>query len=162
MNAIRNISVIILSAIFLASTSGILIFHAHCICSGNEQVSVYVSPESCEENFHIHHAHNESGEEVCTTENDCHECSNHKDDCGCEAPDVKYLKLENQVVNEKVRIENFQPVQLKVLETITVCLFNMADDTENSGLNYIDPPPPFQTSAEFLINIHKLKIPVLA
>jgi hypothetical protein len=146
----------------LVSATGVLIFNSHCSCSGNNQVSVYVSPETCEENFHVHHTHDEGGEEVCTTTEDCHECSSHNDACGCSTPDIKYLKLENQVVNEKVRIEKIQPVQLKVLEEITVFFYNFEDDPEKSGLNYIDPPPQFQTSTDFLIHIHKLKIPVLA
>ena len=146
----------------MISATGVLVYYSHCSCSGIEQVSVYVSPETCEENFHIHHTHNEGGEEVFTTEDDCHECSIHTEKCGCENLVVKYLKLDNQVVNEKVRIEKIQPVQLKVLETITVFLFNLEEDPENSGLNYIDPPPAFQTSRDFLIHIHNLKIPVLA
>ncbi|WP_372949015.1 hypothetical protein [Mariniphaga sp.] len=162
MNVFRNIAVLFLGIIFLISATGVLVYYSHCSCSGIEQVSVYVSPETCEDNFHIHHTHNEGGEEVCTTADECHDCSSHNDECGCNTPDVKYLKLDNQVVNEKIRIEKIQPVQLKVLETITVFLFNLEEDPEKSGLNYIDPPPPFQTSTDFLIHIHNLKIPVLA
>lgn len=161
MNVFRNISVFILGIIFLISATGVLIFNSHCSCSGNEQVSVYVSPETCEDNFHVHHTHDEGGEEVCTTAGDCHDCSSHNDACGCNTPDVRYLKLNNQVVNEKVRIEKIQPIQLRVLEEITVFLYNFEGDSEKSGLNYIDPPPHFQTSADFLIHIHKLKIPAL-
>jgi hypothetical protein len=162
VNVFKNIAVLFLGIIFLISATGVLVYYSHCSCTGNKQVSVYVSPETCEDNFHVHHAHNEGGEEICTTEDDCHECSTHTEDCGCNNPVVKYLKLESQVVNEKVRFEKIQPVQLKVLETIAVFLFNVEENLENSDLNYIDPPPLFQTSTDFLIHIHKLKIPALA
>ena len=162
MNIFKNISVFFLGIIFLISATGVLIFYSNCSCSGNAQVSVYISPETCEDNFHVHHAHNAGGEEVCTTAEDCHECSSHTDTCGCSTPDVKSLKLDNQVVHEKVRIEKIQPIQLKVLEEITVFLFNFEGDQEKSGLNYIDPPPLIQSSTDFLIQIHQLKIPALA
>lgn len=163
MKALKNISVVILSAVFLASASGILIFHTHCICSGNKQVSVYVSPETCDENFHIHHSHNEGSEAVCTAQNDCHDCNPAGGDgCGCSAPDVKYLKLESQVVNEKVRIEKLQPARLKMLQAAAFFLFNFNIETEKTGFGSIDPPPRFTTSTDFLIQIHQLKIPVQA
>jgi hypothetical protein len=162
VNVFKNIAIFFLGIIFLISATGVLVYYSHCSCSGIEQVSVYVSPETCEENYHIHHAHNENGEEVCTSEGDCHDCSTHTENCGCNNIIVKYLKLNNQVVNEKIRFEKIQPVQLKVLESITVFLYNFQDDPDNSGWNYIDPPPPFQTSTEFLVEIHKLKIPALA
>jgi len=162
VNAIKNIAVFCLIITFLVSATGILVFHSHCSCSGNDQVSVYVSPDTCEENYHVHHTHSEGGEEVCTSAEECHECTTHTDFCGCDTPEVRYFKLENQVVNEKVRLEKIQPVQLKVMEEFTAILLNPDNYSEKSLLNYIDPPPLFRTSSDFLIHIHKLKIPTLA
>lgn len=124
---------------------------------------MYVTPETCEDNFHVHHTHEKSGEVVCTSENECHECNNtHNDNCGCNSPDVRYIKLESQLVHEKVRVEKLQPAQLKVLQAIAVSLFSFNYEQEKPGFNYIDPPPPFPTSTDFLIQIHQLKIPFLA
>jgi hypothetical protein len=162
VNVVKNISVLFLGIIFLVSATGVLIFNSHCVCSGNEQVSVYISPETCEDNFHVHNTHDEGGEEVCTTADDCHECSMHTDECGCNTPNVRYLKLDNQVVPEKVRLGKLQPVQLNFPVEVIAVLFSFTDYQDSSDFNYIDPPPPFQTSTDFLIQIHKLKIPDLA
>ncbi len=151
-----------LGIIFLVSATGVLIFNSHCVCSGNEQVSVYISPETCEDNYHVHHTHDEGGEEVCTTADDCHECNTHTDECGCNTPDVKFLKLDNQVISEKVRLGKLQPVQLNIPVEIIAVLFSFDDFQDISDFNYIDPPPLFQTSTDFLIQIHKLKIPLSA
>lgn len=146
----------------MVSATGVLIFNSHCVCSGNEQVSVYISPETCEDNYHVHHTHDEGGEEVCTTADDCHECNTHTDECGCNTPDVKFLKLDNQVISEKVRLGKLQPVQLNIPVEIIAVLFSFDDFQDISDFNYIDPPPLFQTSTDFLIQIHKLKIPLSA
>lgn len=146
----------------MVSATGVLIFNSHCVCSGNEQVSVYISPETCEDNYHVHHTHDEGGEEVCTTADDCHECNTHTDECGCNTPDVKFLKLDNQVISEKVRLGKLQPVQLNIPVEVIAVLFSFDDFQDISDFNYIDPPPLFQTSTDFLIQIHKLKIPLSA
>jgi hypothetical protein len=50
VNVFKNIAIILLGIIFLISATGVLVYYSHCSCSGIEQVSVYVSPETCEEN----------------------------------------------------------------------------------------------------------------
>lgn len=162
MNRLKNIAVFFLGIIFLVSATGVLIFSSHCSCSGNEKVSVYVSPDTCADNYHVHHFHNEGGEEVCSTAGECHECSPHTDDCGCDSPNVRYLKLDEQVVPEKVRTEKIYPVQLNVPLEVIAVLFSFTDYHDISDFNYIDPPPQFQSSTDFLIHIHKLKIPLAA
>ncbi len=62
MKTIRNISAFILSALFLASSSGIIIFYAHCVCSGEKQVSVFVMTDPYEVNFDIHHTEDQGAE----------------------------------------------------------------------------------------------------
>lgn len=119
---------------------------------------MYISPESCEDNFHVHHKHDVNGEEVCTTANNCHECNTHTDNCGCNAPDVRYLKLDNQVVNEKVRIEKLQPLHLNVLQNVVSILLISAENATDAVFTCIDPPPKTPTSLDFLIQIHQLKI----
>ncbi len=157
-----NISVLFLSIIFLVSATGILIFHSHCACTGNEHVSVYVSPETCEDNFHTHHTHSEAGEEICSSVSECHECNTHTDECGCDSPDIRFIKLENQLVNEKVRIEKLQPLQLNILQYISAIFLSDTENLTGIEYTYIDPPPKTPTSLDFLIRIHQLKIYCLA
>ncbi|WP_372933367.1 hypothetical protein [Mariniphaga sediminis] len=156
----RNISVYILTVAFLLSASGILVFHSHCFCTGGEQISVYVSPETCEETIHIHHKH-EGGEEEPVSEDDCHECTPHTDECGCNILNVKFVKLEDQVIHKKVRVEKIQPVQLKILEIASI-LLGFPDKVPEVELIYTDPPKRVHTSLNFLISIQQLKIPCLA
>ncbi len=162
MKLFRNILIFVLSIVFLVSATGILIFHTHCACTGNDQVSVYVSPETCEDSFHVHHTHGEGGEEVCVSEHECHECTTHTDNCGCDAPEVRFLKLDDRVVNEKVRIEKILPAQLHLMAESAILLFHNTDGEENQDYNYIDPPPLLTSSKDFLILIQQLKIPVSA
>jgi hypothetical protein len=159
---IRNISVFILSAIFLVSATGILIFHSHCACTGNDQFTVYVTPETCTENFHVHHIHNEGGEEVCSSEYECHECNDHSDDCGCDSPDVQFFKLDNQVISEKIRTEKMRPAQINMLKVITLLPIVLSEIMPVKEYFYFDPPPIVQSSTHFLISIHQLKIPDVA
>jgi hypothetical protein len=159
----NNIPVFVLIILFLMSATGIVVFQSHCACTGNNQVTVYVSPETCHNDFHVHHTHNEGGEEEATCASECHECSAHGDECGCNTPTVNFFKLDNRVVNEKIRIEKIQPVQLRMLETIASLFFLYSfESNQDSDVNYIDPPPFSDTSLDFLILIHQLKIPVSA
>jgi hypothetical protein len=144
------------------SATGIVIFYSHCACTGNEHVSVYVSPETCADNFHTHHTHNEAGEEACSSASECHECNAHTNECSCNSPDIRLLKLGNQVVNEKVRIEKLQPLQLKILQHIAAILLIDPGNLTGIEFTYFDPPPKNPTSFDFLIRIHQLKIHCLA
>ncbi|WP_072998097.1 hypothetical protein [Mariniphaga anaerophila] len=162
MKLIRNISVFFFCAIFLVSATGIVVFHSHCSCTGNDQVSIYVSPETCEENFHRHHTHNEGGEEELCSAEKCHECSEHTHSCGCDAPEVQFFKIDNQIATEKVRIENIQVVQLFMYDWITLLPFFSYECTTVSQINYAEPPPLKTTSLDFLIYIQQLKIPEIA
>jgi hypothetical protein len=144
------------------SATGVLVFHSYCACTGNDQVTVFVTPETCAENFHIHHLHNECGEEVCSSVYECHECDDHTDDCGCDSPAVQFFKLDNQVTSEKVRIEEIRPVQIDMLKVVTLLPFVLSEIMPVKEYYYFDPPPLIQTSTDFLISIHQLKIPEIA
>ena len=47
MKRAHQILPVLVAIIFMISTNGILIYKTHCACTGNEQVSLYVMPESC-------------------------------------------------------------------------------------------------------------------
>jgi hypothetical protein len=158
----NQISVGFLGMIFLLSSTGIIIFESHCSCTGNEQISLFVTPETCETNFHEHHSHNSLGFETETNAHECHECSSHTQDCGCESPDVKYLKLVNQLIDEEVEFVKVHPVKIFVAKALINFSFSDVFTLIESKEYYIDPPKKIISSLDFLVQIHQLKIPVLA
>lgn len=164
MKTIRNISAFILSALFLASSSGIIIFYAHCVCSGEKQVSVFVMTDPYEVNFDIHHTEDQGCGAVCTIGNDCNQPPlADAGNCGCSTPDVRYLKLESQVVNEKVRTEKWLLARAQLLLADVGILFSFNPEPEKPIIDFTNPPARFViSSVDFLIQIHRLKIPAQA
>ncbi len=150
---------VLLGMIFIVSSTGILIYKTHCVCTGNEQVSVYVMPETCEKEFHIHHAHDQSGNERETTESCCHECTPHSHDCGCASPEVSFFKLINPVNQEEIQFVKAQPVIISI--AFLNVFAKLIDNPVINETDYIftDPPPKIPTSRNFLIQINQLKIP---
>lgn len=161
MKLLNKISVILLSILFLLSATGIVVYQSHCACTGDEQVSFYVSPETCEDNYHTHHTHLEGGEEVPSTGSECHECTSHTSECGCNDLLVNYYKLKNEVVHEKGRTVTKQSVKIVSPELMVVLLSLIFNDPPEVKSTYIEPPSD-KTSLDFLIHIHQLKIPHLA
>ena len=148
--------------IFLLSSTGIVVFESHCSCSGNESFSLYITPETCDENYHVHHSHDNAGNEIETEENMCHECTSHMQDCGCSSPEVKYLKLVNQLIDDEVKFINLTTTQNLTVGFVTELLQKETAIDIDVEKNYIDPPPLIKSSFDFLIQINKLKIPELA
>ena len=162
MRLLQHISVIVIGLIYLISSSGIIIYESHCSCTGEEQVSVFVSPKTCEVEFHQHHQHNDDGTEVSSLFQECHECSDHSYDCGCSSPEVKFFKLINQLVDEEVlfiKAKQILVTDIYVQEIIQ--LVNNSDEAETVQC-YIDPPEIVNSSLDFLIQIQQLKIPNIA
>jgi hypothetical protein len=152
---------VLLGVIFIVSSTGVLIYKTHCACTGNEQVSVYVMPETCETDFHVHHSHKQCGCAVETTENECHECSAHANDCGCTSPEVRFFKLINQITKDEVSFVKVEPVKVSVV--FLTDLINLQDIPKKEHIDfYSDPPPKIPASRNFLIQIHQLKIPFKA
>lgn len=161
MKFIKQIAASVLVVVFLFSYAGILIYQIDCSCTGKQEVSLYVSPETCKDEFHIHHTPDSQGNELETGLHDCHDCTNHIDDCGCASPEVKYVRLINQITEEETE---FLKTEIAALVPATVSLVedNLKKIETKSNNFYIDPPPRFATSSEFLIQINKLKIPEIA
>ena len=135
-------------------------YKSHCSCTGNEQVSVFVQTEIC----------NAQGSDSCCEEtvisccsaNETQHCASLTSDCDCNKPEVTYLKLNNKVVKEEVQFTKADPIQLLVV--YAAIQLNLWETIESVDLNtnYIDPPPIHDSSLEFLIHIHQLKIPHIA
>lgn len=165
MNQLKNISVLFLGVIFLLSTSGFILYKSYCACSGEDYTSIIVKPETCETDFHQHHKHDLSNNEITCSEGECHECqpaAEHSDSCGCDAPESIFMKLMDKAVNDEVKFVAGQPIQLKVFssEVLEELIINTEDNINRCF--YSDPPPKITSSLDFLIQIQKLKIPSLA
>lgn len=158
MRLFRNILSVFLLVIFLFSSTGLVVFHSFCSCSGYKQTTFYVLPETCNENYHKHHLHNWCGNEIETCQEKCHECSNHKSSCGCDKPDFRFSKLINQLQEKELRLKVLQPIDIQdySLPLVSEVIFE-----EETGLpNLYDwPPPKFSRTFDFLIQIHQVKIP---
>lgn len=148
--------------ILIVSSTGILIYKTHCACIGSEQVSLYVMPDTCEDDFHVHHTHKQDNCcEIETTENNCHECSAINNECGCESPKVEFFKLVNQISEDEISFIKVQSV--KISEIVASILFSVDEVLEKEPVEfYTDPPPKISNSKSFLIEVHQLKIPYIA
>ncbi len=147
-----------MAIVFLLSATGVVVFQAHCLCTGNDHVSLYVSPDTCEEEFHAHHVHLQCGEEASSSETECHECSSHTNECGCNNMIISFFKLNDEVVFEKARSKTAHPVVAILPDLAVRTLSVFIDDREEKDINYIEPPAA-QSSLDFLVHIHQLKIP---
>ncbi|HSH20436.1 MAG TPA: hypothetical protein VLA03_08275 [Draconibacterium sp.] len=161
MKKVFQVLSVLLGMIFIVSTTGILIYKTNCRCTGNEQVSIYIMPESCENVVHRHHKHDNCGCEVATTEKECHECSYDDHNCGCSTPEIRFFKLMNPVSQNEFSFEVLQPVQIFI--AISTLVLNLQQKIENELVNfYIDPPHLVSSSKSFLIEVNQLKIPFSA
>ncbi|WP_319502823.1 hypothetical protein [uncultured Draconibacterium sp.] len=165
MNHLKNISVLFLGVIFLLSTSGFVLYKSYCACSGEDYTSIIVKPETCETDFHQHHKHDLSSNEITCSEGECHECQptgKHSDTCGCEAPESIFIKLKDKAVNDEVKFVAAQPIELEVFSTdiLEEPITNTADNLNKRY--YVDPPPGITSTLDYLIQIQQLKIPSLA
>ncbi len=129
---------------------------------GTGQVSVYVEPETCETKIHHHHTHDAVNNEVACGAGQCHECSNHTHDCGCDSPEAFFFKLKNLFVDEEVLIVKTQPVEISV-DSFDLYFSQIEPvETEEPDNCDIDSPPLIYSPIDFLIQIQQLKIPSIA
>lgn len=161
MKYLQHISLFLLAGIFLITSSGIVIFKTNCSCTGNEKISLYVTPEDCTAEFHKSHIHCTIHEEH-KNENDCESCEIHKHDCGCEDPEIKYVKLKNHITNGHIEFLKSLPVKQVAVFDFCFILFEKKWIEDETLDYYIDPPPEFHSSNDYLIRIQKLKIPLSA
>lgn len=164
MKLMNRILLVITGIIYFISSTGIVIYKINCSCFGNEQVSVYVTPESCDTEIHQHqhHQHDSENNTISCCEHECHECGATEDGCGCQSPETYFFKLVNPVVNEEILFVKAQPIETiviyaAVLQILTSEKENITDVSINTG-----PPPVKASSLDFLIPIHQLKIPLIA
>lgn len=158
----KQILLLVTGIIYFISSTGIVVYKTNCSCFGNEQVSVYVTPETCDTKIHQHHTHNEENKTVSCCAHECHECDTTKKGCGCQSPEAYFFKLINPVVNEEMLFVKVQCVEIKAV--FARLISEILSETEKETILTINtgPPPSKHTSFDFLIQIHQLKIPSLA
>ena len=158
---LQNITILLIGAIFLLSSSGYVLYQSSCLCTGEEQTSVFIRPETCETTFHKHHQHDNDGSELLCSAEACHDCSDHSDDCGCESPKVFFFKLKHDLTNEGIKFVKTAPIVLVITRLqVFELLLPIVDDTAEENFKG-DPPLEKETSLDFLIEIQQLKIPSL-
>lgn len=153
---------------FLFSVSGILVIQSHCSCTGKNNVSIYLPPETCSSivddhrhlfDFHAadlgHCCEHEAPQDDCGQDGLCH-------GCGCESPEAQFFKLKNQFSEKKVSdVKNIVSKEIAEFQ-----LYNHVPDrrTEpDNNLGWYKYPPPLNTShTNFIHFICKTKIPDIA
>ncbi|WP_343335062.1 hypothetical protein [Draconibacterium aestuarii] len=148
--------------IFLISSSGFMMYKTSCSCTGIEQTSVFVRPETCEEIFHEHHLHDFNQNEVECSSIECHDCSDHTKSCGCDSPEIFFFKLKDKAIGDEIDFVTVQGIELFVarLEILAELAADNLQTCEQSF--YPGSPPNVISSFDFLIQIHQLKIPLIA
>ena len=145
--------------IFIVSSTGIFIYKTHCLCTGTKQVGIYLKPESCEEDFHVHHNHDATGTEKPTDENNCHDCSHQNQNCGCTSPEVRFFKLSNNFTKDEISYERAPSVKVTDIILTTIVYFTEQSLITENKNNYFELPPNIKSSKFLLIRLNQLKIP---
>lgn len=137
-------------------------YKSHCSCSGEEYTSIIVKPETCATEFHKHHKHDAENNEIECSVGECHDCTSHTHDCGCDSPKSFFIKIKDKALNDDAK---FLITNSVILEIYSIDLFveicSKTDDLE-LDIAYADPPPKIKSSLDYLISLQQLKIPLLA
>jgi len=153
---------------FLFSVSGILVIHSHCSCTGKNQVTLYLPPETCSEilddhkhlfNHHVddlnHCCGDVNHENSCGEDDVCH-------DCGCSSPEVNFLKIKSQFTEEKASIAKLLPVK-EVQEIDLLLAQSEIEKIKNINVAWLkDPPPAIPSLNHYIYFICQTKIPDIA
>ena len=162
MKKLNQILSVFLAMIFIVSSTGIFIYKTHCTCTGDEQVGFYVKPETCDENFHDHHTHDELSCTNTANENCCQEFSNQIHDCGCSSPEVHFFRLINDITQNEVSFERAPCVKITdFFSTVIVYCVEPILKAETHNIRF-ELPPNIKSSKFLLISFSQLKIPLSA
>jgi len=153
---------VVTGIIYFISSTGIVVYKTNCSCFGKEQVSVFVTPETCDTKIHLHHIHDHENNITSCCIHECHECATTEKGCGCKMPETYFFKLVNPVVNEEVVFVKAQPVQIAVFVASQFVDLFFENENKHQIIFNTGPPPVKSTSLDFLIPIHQLKIPLTA
>jgi hypothetical protein len=153
---------------FVISVSGLLLIQSHCVCTGVRQTTLFVPPESCEtlhdEHQHLFSDHAEDLVVCCPDEYNHTHCNHnrHDHDCGCDSPEVKFLKLKNQFTDERVTtLKVIAPAaDFSLNDTLSLNKETGSGTFNSLWLKY--PPPTASSTEDYLYHICQLKIPVIA
>lgn len=148
--------------IFLISSSGYMMYKSNCLCTGEEQTTVFVRPETCGDDFHNHHKHDEADNEIICFADECHDCTEHTKDCGCNSPEFFFFKLQDKALDEDIKFISVQVLEISIASSDLLAELCIKNDDVVTDSYYSEPPTNVVSSLDFLINIQQLKIPSLA
>lgn len=151
-----------MAIIFIVSSSGYLMYTTNCLCTGETHATLFVRPATCEQTFHKHHKHNEEHEELACTAHECHECVDHTKSCGCDSPQLIFLKLKDKAIDDEVNFVAVSTLEIAIVSSEILAELCIVNNDDSGDEFYTDPPPKIASSLDFLINIQQLKIPSLA
>lgn len=162
MKLVQQILLVFTGIIYFITSTGIVVYKTNCSCFGREQVSVFVTPETCETEIHNHHKHDHQNNTILCCEHECHECITTETGCGCQSPVTYFFKLLDPVVNEEILFVKAQPLETLVVFATVLQISIYENEPLNDITENEEPPPLNSTSLDFLIPIHQLKIPLFA
>jgi hypothetical protein len=170
MRTLRLIISVTVLLPFLLSATGILVIQSHCSCTGKDQVSLYLPPESCsnilEDHKHLFEFHAGDLAHCCNLDDakDCSAGDGHYPacDCGCANPEARFFQLDHEFTEEK--IANSKILVFRELPEFIV--FELLKETNNTVIynqRWIkDPPPLISAYNSYIYFICNPKIPSIA
>lgn len=157
MNSLRQILFILLAVVYLFLSTGVVLFKTHCVCTGNNSVSLFAASESCND---IISDHNCCGDEKTTCENCQKDHQPHS--CGCDEPIVTFLKLTDHF-NEGSDLEYPFSKQLTLICFFDTESIQVVDTSISIEVFPYYSPPQKVLFGRFLINfLNQRKIALFA
>ncbi|MFZ5428643.1 MAG: hypothetical protein ACOZDD_00315 [Bacteroidota bacterium] len=175
MRITRTILAVLVVIPFLFSVSGILVIQSHCTCTGKNQISLYLPPETCSDILEDHHHlftfhsadlnHCTSADYQCAGHDGHDHCGNHETgctDCGCDSPLVQFFQIDNQFTDEKASFHKYLEFR-DAFEIVSEDLSTGSPETEKINLNWFNDPPPLISAQKVFIHfICQIKVPSIA
>ena len=170
MRILRLITMITVLLPFLFSAAGILVIQSHCTCTGKNQVSLYLPPETCStvlaDHAHLFEFHAGDLAQCCHPETETHSSAScgHSGscDCGCGDPDALFFQLDHEFTEEKPGLAKVMIFRI-LPETSSPVTRQDPCVTEFLNSSYTKAPPPLITAFNSFIHfICSPKIPSIA
>jgi hypothetical protein len=168
MRIIRILGSFLVLIPFLFSVSGILVIQSHCSCTGKNQVSLYLPPETCADILNDHNhlfTYHAADLTECCDQVIHHNSCDHEDGCGgcgCDSPEARFYQVDHKFTDEKVSINKV--MVSKYLDEVIYTQLKVYDPHDNLiTTSWFDDPPPLISSSDLYIYILcQIKIPHIA
>ncbi|MBC8004945.1 MAG: hypothetical protein H7X84_05690 [Verrucomicrobia bacterium] len=156
VDKLKSILVFVIAVIYLFLSTGVALLETHCLCSDSKSITLNSASEPCYESIFDHNCCGEEDQlkDVYQPEN--------SHDCGCEEPQVTYLKLTSHL-GDSSTLQQSNGKYLNFVSRIeTALLKRMDSSTETVAYpDYLTPEDPLY--GRFLITfLNQRKIALLA